>query len=471
MIRPWRTLLLLITGIASLTTLALHGHLGYFSRYIADDFCSAGMARRFGIVRAVWYWYLNWTGRYSASALDAAFGLVGPVVTPFIAATALLIWFAALAHTAAALLPGVGRLRIAWAAIIAVTVLYVTLTLSPNVPQSLYWGQGMRSIVPPLVLSTIHVDYLARIVAKQRPDARRGLMPIPGFLLTFVIGGFNETYAALQFGALTIAWVIVLGLRVWSKRNQILDQLLAGALGAAAAFVVVAMSPGNAVRQAFYPAPPGLLDLLQIAWGNFAPFLANTIGAPERVLAISGAAALSAFIGLQIQGARLKMLAVPLPLVAGFGLAFASFVPAAYGLSDSPPERTLLIPAHLLTLAMVLAGVAFGRFVGQRAVAGRPRSMAEATILLLAAALSITSAMMLDRGLVSSRPVYVGYAAHWDAVNAQILNAREHGEGEIWIQPIPNWAGLNEPNDNPKFWVNVCLSDYYSIDVFGLDLP
>ena len=471
MIRRWRTLLLLIIAAAPLTTLALHGHLGYFSRYIADDFCSAGMAHRFGILRAVWYWYLNWTGRYSASALDAAFGLVGPIVTPFAPAMALLIWFAALAHTAAALLPRVGQLRIAWAAILAVTVLCVTLTLSPNVPQSLYWGQGMRSIIPPLILSTIHVDYVARIVAEQRSGARRGLMLIPGFLLTFVIGGFNETYAALQLGALIIACVIVMGLRAWSKRNQILDQLLAGAFGAAAAFVVVAISPGNAVRQAFYPAPPALLDMLKIAWGNLTLYLGDIMDTPERVLAISGAAALSAYIGLQIQSARHKMLTVLLPLVVGFGFAFASFVPAAYGLSDSPPARTLLIPAHLLTLAMVLAGLAFGSFVAQRAVAGRPRSTAEAAFLLLAAALAITSATILDRRLVASRPVYVGYAAHWDAVNTQILNAREQGEREIWIQPIPNWAGLNEPNDNPRFWVNVCLSDYYGIDVFGLDLP
>jgi len=35
---------------------------------------------------------------------------------------------------------------------------------------------------------------------------------------------------------------------------------------------------------------------------------------------------------------------------------------------------------------------------------------------------------------------------------------------------MANWAALNEPNDNPKFWVNQCLSDYYGIDVFGLDI-
>ena len=32
-----------------------------------------------------------------------------------------------------------------------------------------------------------------------------------------------------------------------------------------------------------------------------------------------------------------------------------------------------------------------------------------------------------------------------------------------------NWAGVNILNDNPRFWVNVCYSQYYSIPVFGRD--
>jgi hypothetical protein len=470
MLRRWRILIFLVTGTAFLTALALHGYLGFYSRYIADDFCSAAMARRLGVLRAVWYWYLNWTGRYSASALDAVFGLGGPAITPIVPTVTLLIWLAALMHTAAALLPKEGKFRIAHAVVIAVTAVYVSLILSPNVPQALYWGQGMRSIVPPLVLSTIQVDCLARMGTKQWPASRHRLQLILGFFLAFIIGGFNETYAALQLGALAGSWVIVRAMRSWETRKQLLDHLLAGAIGAIVAFVIVAASPGNAIRQAFYPAPPALPALLQMAWANFIKFLADTVAAPERMLAILGAAGLSIFIGFQQKEARGNVLAVPLILVVGIGLAFACFVPAAYGLSDAPPERTLLIPAYLLTLATILGGVVFGSFMGQKAGAYSQRTFARSAIILLASALSISSVVILDRKLISSRSVYIDYAMHWDAVNEQILQAREQGQSSIWIQPIDNWAGLNEPNDNPKFWVNVCLSEYYGIDVFGLDL-
>ena len=92
----WQTAAIAAAGISSLAALTLHGYLGTYSRYIADDFCSAGMARRLGVLRAVWYWYINWTGRYSASALDAVFGLLGPAVTPFVTGLVLLIWLASL---------------------------------------------------------------------------------------------------------------------------------------------------------------------------------------------------------------------------------------------------------------------------------------------------------------------------------------------------------------------------------------
>jgi hypothetical protein len=470
MLRRCKTPIFILTGIAFLSTLALHAYLGSYSRYIADDFCSAGMARRFGILRAVWYWYLNWTGRYSASALDAVFGLIGPVVTPFVPAAALLIWLMALMYAAAAFLPNEGKLRIAPSAAIAVTLVAVTLILSPNVPQSLYWGQGMRSIIPPLVLGTIYTGCLARIGTGKWPASRQVPLCILGFLLAMTIGGFNETYAALQFGALAIASAIVRAIGGSRERKELLPHFLAGTAGSALAVIVVAASPGNAIRQSFYAVPPGLVGLLQMAWSNFLQFLAHTVGAPERVLAILGTACISIFMGMQAVRVNTRAWAAPLILVGGFGLAFACFIPAAYGLSDSPPERTLLIPVHLLTLAIMLTGAVLGSALARKAGAGLARTLSESVILLLASALSIGAIIIVDQDLISSRQIYIGYAAHWDAVNAQIVQAREMSQSEIWIQPIANWAGLNEPNDNPKFWVNICLSQYYGIDVFGLDL-
>jgi hypothetical protein len=466
----WQTATFGAAGISSLAALTIHGYLGAYSRYIADDFCSAGMARRLGVLRAVWYWYLNWTGRYSASALDAVFGLLGPAVTPFVTGLVLLVWLAALTQTIVALLRHDARSRILDAAVIACILVYVTLTLSPNVPQSLYWGQGMRSIVPPLILSTLLVAHVVRV----DPPPLRGrvgqLGLVGSFLLALLIGGFNETFAALQLGALALACILSRAMPGWKTKKLMTGLLLAGVFGAATAVVIVVLSPGNAIRQAFYPPPSALPKLLEMAWANFGSFLTGLVRTPEKILAILGCLAVSAFMGDHLQQRQPSPWTAGIILAAGMGLAFASFVPAAYGLSDSPPERTLIVPAHLLTVTLACEGFFLGSLLGPPA--NRLRTARVATAVLLMACVLLVSSSALSTGrLLASRSNYIRYAEHWNAVDAQILSARDRGEKEIWIQPINNWAGLNEPNDNPKFWLNLCLREYYGIEVLGLDIP
>lgn len=466
----WHTVALATAGISSLAALTIHGYLGTYSRFIADDFCSAGMARRLGVLRAVWYWYLNWTGRYSASALDAVFGLLGPSITPFITALVLLIWLAALAQTAALLLKQYGGNGILESAVIACVTVYVTLTLSPNVPQSLYWGQGMRSIVPALILITLWAGYVM-LLCTPRLRGRSTEIGLAGsFLLALLIGGFNETFAALQLGGLVFACVISRASPGWKSRQLMTGLLLAGVLGAAAAVVIVVMSPGNAARQAFYPPPPALPQLLQMAWANFGSFLVGLVGAPQKILAIFGSLAVAAFIGSRMQPRRPSRISAGVILAGGIGLAFAGFLPAAYGLSDSPPDRTLLIPAHLLTLTLVIEGFVVGGLLRPTTILpGKPRTVT--VVLLTGCVLVLISSALSLTQLLSDRSNYQTYAKHWDTVDLQIRSARDRGEQEIWIQPIRNWAGLNEPNDNPKFWLNLCLREYYGIEVFGLDIP
>ena len=73
--------------------------------------------------------------------------------------------------------------------------------------------------------------------------------------------------------------------------------------------------------------------------------------------------------------------------------------------------------------------------------------------------------------LYQSRSDFIQYANRWDKVEAQILKSKENGEKQLWIPGIQNWAQLNTPNDNPKFWVNVCMSAYYGIDILATPDP
>src|SRR5512140_3108459 len=85
-----------LIAVASSAVLLMHAYLGTYSRFMADDYCSASVGLRLGVLRAAWFWYRTWTGRYSASVLDATFGTLGPAVTPSVTAIVLVVWLGCL---------------------------------------------------------------------------------------------------------------------------------------------------------------------------------------------------------------------------------------------------------------------------------------------------------------------------------------------------------------------------------------
>lgn len=471
MLQQWRTLTAWLSPLALLSSLGLHVYLGTYSRFIADDYCSAGMAERFGVLRAVWYWYLNWTGRYAASTLDAIFGLLGPRVTPYVSVIVVIAWVAVLAWTVSLLRSDSLRPTAADSVGLALAVLFLTLILSPSVPQSLYWGQGMRSIVPPLILGTLYVA-LFLLVVRSRPTVTvfwlsRGA----SFVLAFVMGGLNETFTSLELALFVLALILVASAWRSSTPRQARAFVLAGFLGTALAFLIVVIAPGNALRQAFYPPPPGLAGILRIASAGFLQFLGHSFGRADRLAGVVGVAALAAVFGLRASSPRPKAWLIPLVLVAALAFAFCCFLPAAYGLSDVPPDRTLMIPAYLIALALTFSGFVAGSLLGWQPAGGSWRAWCEVALAVSALSACLTSAWLADRLLLDSRQTYRDYAIRWDSNNASILAARAQGQTQVVIQTLPNWADLDEPNDNPKFWVNVCYREYYGIEVLAASRP
>jgi len=144
----------------------LHMYSGSFSRFMGDDYCSAFIAKRLGVLRGGWYWYITWSGRYSANFLDGVFGVLGPKVTPLVTLLVLAIWLSTLTITIYFFLP-YNQKRNLSAIGLSVSMLFITLNFSPNIYQSLYWGQGMRALVPSLILSTILFGYYF-LVTDQR---------------------------------------------------------------------------------------------------------------------------------------------------------------------------------------------------------------------------------------------------------------------------------------------------------------
>ena len=57
------------------------------------------------------------------------------------------------------------------------------------------------------------------------------------------------------------------------------------------------------------------------------------------------------------------------------------------------------------------------------------------------------------------------YAREWDRVKIEIDHAIQDGRESLAIPPRGNWGGILDVNDNPKFYVNQCMSKYYQLDI------
>lgn len=455
-------------AIAALAGLA---YLGGHTRFMADDFCSAYYAQRFGLLRSIWYWYRTWSGRYTAFAFDwlslEAFGRYGAWLFPPLTLGFWLVAAVGTIHTALRRAAPQSK-NLAAALALGSLFLVTVILLSPDVPQSFYWLNGLRAYVLPLGILTFYAWLFAWGAPKLKSSRAVRWGCGMAFCLTFVNGGLSETYAAMQ-----IALLIVLVSLQWLAGNRkgtaALFLLMAALLGALAALIVIVLAPGNAIRQSYFPSPPAPLKLLTISMQAYLNDLSEIITSLQKISALLGALLASLWIGGRYRGRfRVQGWLIVALALAGIVLSFAGFLPGVYGYSEAPPPRTLSIATFALVAFWLCSTFLAGGWLAQGA---QLFSRARDALLALAIALTGVACTLTIQSVHRQRQTYVAFAQLWDRADAQILQARAQGQAEVHIPALENWAGLDRPSDNPKFWATVCYSKYYGIQVYGPPYP
>lgn len=446
----------------------LYIYLGIYTRMIADDFCSAYYARRLGLLRSIWYWYINWSGRYTAFGADWLMEKISVYKLPVIHSLALLAW---LVFTVAALQPSLkqvlphGRVKTV-SMTLGIVFLFVILLLDPQIPQTLYWWNGMRSYVLPLILLTLYIVLLQVKPEKLKDQRWRTIALLISFLFTFMNGGLGETYIAFQVAFLL--YLLVLELLVHKDiRSTTFQLLFAGWVGSLVAFVILVSAPGNAIRQAYFPPHPGIVMLFQISIQSYLDFILDIVRSPEKIAGLIGAMLTAVYFGtLSEQKVNVKRWFIPALLLGSFGLSFACFVPGAYATSEPTAARTIVIPVFGLVFFLLWAGF----LVGQQLPVSRKASPLFGSVVPILVVFMLTySAIISFRSTYGTRSIYIGFAQRWDKANAQILLAKDVGAESVTIPDmnVPTGPYDGDPIDNPKYWVNQCYSLYYGIQVLG----
>lgn len=453
---PWLAILIPITIV-----LAFHAYLGSYTRFIADDYCSAYLGQRLGLLRYIWFWYLNWGGRFSAIAADMLLAWSQPQGIGFVTAAALVAWIACLTIT-------IYHLTIHYeqklqGLLISLTLglifVFIVVLLMPNPHQSIYWYSAFRTHTLPLIVFALYIAAYTCFRSSKFRASIRLIWFTCSFALAFFNAGFSEAFTVMQI----ISLIVLAGLEEMTKsdtRSANIKFLLTGLAGAMLVLLIMLTAPGNTNRQEAFHQPSGLLEIISISIRGYLSMWKTFFLSPEKTIGLLGASLAFFTAGTQFKTPNKPSVAQIMGIILlGSLLPLASFMPAAYGIGDALPERAHPIPIFFITTALLTAAFQTGTRHNGRNNYGLTTTLS-ALILLV-------SAVMAIHQMSQSRHIFIEYAERMDRVEQDILTARQNGRQVIHIPKLSNWAGTFDPTDNPKFFSTACMSLYYDIQVIG----
>ena len=450
--------------------LVAHAYLGSFSRYMADDYTIATMAKARGLFGAQVSWYLGWTGRFSFNFVATLLGLIGPVTTRFLPALLLTLWIGATAWAIIQLHSSSVRSRWTRAVLFAGLIIFATLETAPNVVESVYWQTGALVYIAPLVLLSLYVGIVIRFV---RGTHQRSSFYAAGILM-FVAGGFSDAYIVLQSCGLILALIAVEIFAPQHLKRAVRAFLLISLLGSLLALAVVAIAPGNSARQAYFPNHLGLPQILSLTLVYSLRFIAK--------LMLTHPVVLSLLLGLPFlmvlrdkSGGDTpvwnRQLCIRLLLLfppAIFVLIACCSAPSFYGMSVMLPERARILLSLTFVCGTVVWSRAAGEFLLTKLRYDMKQMIRTGSALLLM--LMIVAPLVSFISTLGMREQARAYAADWDRQDIELRAARQKGINDVAVQQIGDfqWRLGKGPSDlhlrtDPGFWIKRGTAEYYGL--------
>lgn len=467
--------------IVFLGALLAFAYVGHFTRYMADDYCVAVNLHKVGFMKSQAAWYTTWTGKFSYMFALSVAELIGPAIVPFLPLLALIVWLAGTIWSVnqIALIAKWPR-PLATSFLLSGFVVFATLNSAHNLVQSFYWQTGMLGYTPPLICLTISIGLLSCVIRRRSQDRSALLLIMVSAVMTGLAGGLSEVYAVLQAGALLLALIVFWIFPSPSLKRAALPPLAVNFTGALTALLVVALAPGNSVRQSFFSPPPNLIALIKLSLFYTAGFVGYTIYlAPLTTLLMI---LLPALFGGYVQSLHSKpapdfdsrtvrCLLLLLPVI-GFILLFICLVPGVYATSGMIPERARIIPQFVFILTTAVwsyfAGMALVRRFSIRLQTPSPGLtagyVAIVILLFLPPLVAIRRTLRLVPGASASALV-------WDQDDREIRAAKARGLMDLTIPvaaDVESRLGARKTElqieRDPQDWKNRCMAQYYDIN-------
>lgn len=474
---------LFVISLFSLAPLAAYAYVGSFSRFVADDFSSASLVVTKGVWGATWDWYVNWSGRFTASFFDSLAGFLGPSWQGFAAGSAIFLILLGMTDLGVRYLHGDRDRRKYTALFISSLILISTFFIAPDLPQALYWGQGMRSLIFPLIPLFLELVILFDRQNLSKPSNRVPLMIILG-LLSFFAGGFGETFVVIQTTLFGLVLLYAFFSRPLGFKKPLVFPVFIALAGSIAAIIVTVLAPGNHVRQSYFPPAPGVFKLFSISLDSFGQFFVNLVKFPTNIWCLLILSILSYLSGslyaihnstrepeakvgaLSISLIARRLIPFILLLLAFAVLLFISFVPSAYGMSTFPPDRTLVLPSFILCMAISVLLFSAGRLTGSLPFVLRLSAIVSSQWVSLLSILMLgLLSYFASAHILRVIPDYRFFAEHFDRADQMIREAKIRGESSVSVPEVHNHYGLSDYGEGTTYWLDNAVDTYYGLHV------
>jgi len=226
-------------GIISILPLII---ISFFNNPTADDFCYNCISRDLGFWNAQLSWYMDWTGRYTSSAILSIRPLVSDTFLFYkLMPIGLLISLFTSIYFCSSLLFINLKKRDIFILTFFIMILY--LIQMPSISQGFYWLAGSITYQ----LSNVLAILLCSILIKLIETNERKYLIISVFF-AFLIVGSNET--AMLLITFLIGTIFIYRFIQLKKINYSLLILL---IFVVIFSLIVIKSPGNAIRASYYP--------------------------------------------------------------------------------------------------------------------------------------------------------------------------------------------------------------------------
>jgi hypothetical protein len=465
----------LTTGLALLS----YAILGFYSRYYADDYCMSGLVFQRGFWQAQIDQYTGWSNRFSGMFTLGLSEFFGNSAIRVWTALVLVLLVAAFAWTLAQLNHWLKLSLSRWILVLlSELVVFFTILFTPQLYQSFFWRIGIITYTLPLVFLVLEIGLVIRFSTRaQSGCVHRGGLIVCG-VLAFIAGGFSETYLTLQISIALLGLFIVLFLVKGASRRNWLLMLSAVLIGSLLSLAVVLASPGNAVRQATMPPPPGILSWIKMILLHTFLFIYRVLDAnPFQFLLavlIPSLLVYGYYANKSTSRWRPSLLFIILFLApaVGFVLVAAVMAPAAYVQSSYPDDRVLVEGGFVIAVMLIFMGALMGLIFSQLHLWAEEVFPTHLQALVAMFAIVLLLYPIYDaKKNAALLPEFQERAASWDARDARIRAARQSGEFVIAVKGFNAPGGLAEFQVDPGDWVNQCASSFYDVSQIKVGGP